>query len=173
MGRQLRELEGGLAYPDSGLHFGTDLLCDMEQVVQPPWASVHSQRVSAAPRAFKTSFNVWQGVGPSPALQLVKAKRKNTSPAVPSQYGPILIFRTRLLFHLQAFAPSLLPRMPFFLLRLMNSALKTQPKWHPFDEGFLDRPSPLTELAEPPPKLCVSSCHILRWLVGLSSPTMP
>ena len=30
------ELEGGLAYPDSGLHFGTDLLCDIEQVVQTP-----------------------------------------------------------------------------------------------------------------------------------------
>lgn len=89
MGRQLRELEGGLAYPDSGLHFVTDLFCDMEQVVQPPWASVHSWRASAAPSAFQTSFNVWQGVGPSPALQLVKAKRKNTSTSVPTQDGPI------------------------------------------------------------------------------------
>lgn len=161
MGRELRELEGGLAYPDSGLHFVTDLFCDMEQVVQPPRASVHSRRASAAPSAFKTSFNVWQGVGPSPALQLVKAKRKNTSISVPTQDGPIfLIFRTSLLFHLQAFAPCLLPGMPFFLLRLMNSALKARSKWHLFDEAFLDHPSPPHRASRAPSNtLCLLLSH--------------
>lgn len=52
------ELEGGLAYSGSGLHFGTDLLCDLEQVVQISWASVNSWRASAVPSAIKFSFNV-------------------------------------------------------------------------------------------------------------------
>lgn len=48
MGRRLGEEAGAVTYPDSGPQFGTDLRYDIEQVVQPPRASVYLWRASAS-----------------------------------------------------------------------------------------------------------------------------
>lgn len=46
-GVRLVEVAGGVTHPVSGGQFGPVLLCDAEQVVRPPWASVYLWRASA------------------------------------------------------------------------------------------------------------------------------
>lgn len=64
---------------------------------------------------------------------------------------------------------SLLPRMAFLLLSLLNTALKMEPKRHLFREAFLMVPHVPAEPAETSPTPCISSGNIRKRIVGLPS----